>query len=118
MLLIITILWFAYAKFLGLKGKETLYALDFLAKPLQTLISLLIWILCVGFMCNFFEIKRDKWLMPTTLINWGAFITGTLLLSTIFAIIGYLRKGHKPEKLIDFEKEKLKEELSETANKE
>ena len=111
MLLTITISWFAYAKFLGLKGKETLYALDFLAKPLQTLISLLMWILCVGFMCNFFEIKRDKWLIPTTLINWGAFITGTLLLIIIFVIIGYLRKVHKPQKLIEHEKEEKLEKL-------
>ncbi|HDX6244508.1 TPA: hypothetical protein RPW20_000723 [Campylobacter fetus subsp. venerealis] len=114
--LLIAIPWYIYAKFLGLKGRECLWAPDFLLVGFRTLVAIAILVMCVGFMFNFFH--QDLPIFAETVFPWKQIISGILLFSGIFISLGYVREGHKPEKLIDFKNDNLKEELSETEKKE
>lgn len=108
---IIVICWYIFAKFLGLKGREILYASDYLGGVLQFIFLAIFYFIIAGFIGNFILDFNWGFYALSKQVRWNIFYFYLFFL----AVILFLRYGHKPNDLKS--ENKSSEELDEDLDK-
>lgn len=94
-ILVIAICWFIFAKFLGLKGRECLYAPTYLGEVIQLILLVLLYFMFAGFI-GYNILDYNSFNKLSSKEAWVIFGIFSFVIGAMFV----LRHGHKPQDLM------------------